>query len=160
MPRSSPRLTDREHQRVESLVCQLLTLLARPTPRLQDLSHLWRHLGLTLHALRPQPPKMPRRVLVHHDGHAVSRLRARRDYGVEADLIFIDETGCALGVPRRLARAARPGLAVAGDLGERPRWPLAARGRGVPMLSTVPWQRQTRRAQWRGGREVRISLVQ
>src|SRR4029434_1622020 len=61
----------------------------------------------------PRPPRLWRRG--RFDFHRRDRLGARR--------------------PAATRARGAPGLAVAGDLGERPRWPLAARGRGVPMLS-------------------------
>jgi len=48
----------------------------------------------------------PSRVLIDATGTAVSSLRARRDHGVEPDVIFIRNDGWSLGAPWHLFGAA------------------------------------------------------
>lgn len=48
----------------------------------------------------------PSRVLIDAEGLAVSSERARRDYGVKPDVIFIRNDGWSLGAPASLEVAA------------------------------------------------------
>ena len=48
----------------------------------------------------------PDRVVVNADGYAVSGLRARRDYEIMPDVIFIRGDGWTLGAPKEFAAVA------------------------------------------------------
>lgn len=48
----------------------------------------------------------PDRVVVDAEGLAVPSFRARRDYGITPDIIFIRDDGWSLGAPERFEAAA------------------------------------------------------